>query len=105
MRLLLLYLVCFEQANVRVCMLSHFSSVRLLATLWAAAGQAPLSMDFQARVLEWVEVLKSRELTDGLMVSTWHLLCQGLGFVPGERNKILKPSYEAKKKKVKSLNN
>ena len=48
-------------------------------------------------------MLKSRELTDGLMVSTWHLLCQGLGFVPGERNKILKPSYEAKKKKVKSL--
>ena len=43
-------------------------------------------------------MLKSRELTDSLMVSTWHLLCQGLGFVPGERNKILKPSYEAKRK-------
>ena len=60
MRLLILYLVCFEQVNVRVCMLSRFSCVRLLATLWAAAGQAPLSMDFQARVLGWVAMPSSR---------------------------------------------
>ena len=29
-----------------VCMLSCFSSVRLFATLWTVAGQAPLSMGF-----------------------------------------------------------
>ena len=29
-----------------VCMLSHFSCVRLFATLWTVARQAPLSMGF-----------------------------------------------------------
>ena len=29
-----------------VCMLSHFSRVRLFVTLWAVALQAPLSMGF-----------------------------------------------------------
>ena len=29
-----------------VCMLSHFSCVRLFATLWTVACQAPLSMGF-----------------------------------------------------------
>ena len=32
------------------------SCVQLLATPWTAAYQAPLSMDFQARVLEWVAI-------------------------------------------------
>ena len=36
--------------KVKVKSLSH---VRLLATLWTTAYQAPPSMDFQARVLEW----------------------------------------------------
>ena len=54
------HLVCFEQVNVRVCMLSRFSCVRLFATLWAAAGQAPLSMDLQARVQGWVAMPSSR---------------------------------------------
>ena len=36
-------------------MLSHFSCVRLFATLWTVARQAPLSMEIlQARILEWV---------------------------------------------------
>lgn len=52
-------------------------------------------------MLLYLEVLKSQELPGSLMVRTWHLLCQGLCFVPGERNKILKPSGEAKKKKKK----
>ena len=30
--------------KVHVCMLSHFSQVQLLATLWTVAHQAPLSM-------------------------------------------------------------
>ena len=29
-----------------VCVLSHFSRVRLFATLWTIASQAPLSMGF-----------------------------------------------------------
>jgi len=28
------------------CMLSHFSNVRLFATLWSVASQTPLSMEF-----------------------------------------------------------
>ena len=31
---------------MRVCKLSHFSCVRLFATLWTVAHQAPLSMGF-----------------------------------------------------------
>ena len=34
-------------------LLSHFSHVRLLATPWTAAQQAPRPWDFQARALEW----------------------------------------------------
>ena len=37
------------------CVLSRFSCVRLCATLWTIASQAPLSMRIlQARILEWV---------------------------------------------------
>ena len=32
--------------DLGVCMLSHFSCVRLFATLWTVAHQAPLSMGF-----------------------------------------------------------
>ena len=32
--------------HTHVCMLSHFSHVRLLATLWTVAHQVPLSMGF-----------------------------------------------------------
>ena len=31
---------------VYVCVLSHFSCVRLFVTLWTAAHQAPLSVEF-----------------------------------------------------------
>ena len=41
-----------------LCTLSHFSHVRLFASLWTVACQAPLSMGIlQARILEWVAVL------------------------------------------------
>ena len=46
-----------------------FSCVRLLATLWTVACQAPLSMGIlQARILEWVARPSSREIfpTQGL---------------------------------------
>ena len=44
-------------------MLSHFSHVQLIATLWTVAHQAPLSMGIlQARILEWVAMPSSRGL-------------------------------------------
>ena len=44
-------------------MLSRFSHVRLYATLWTVAYQAPLSMGIlQARILEWVAVPSSGDL-------------------------------------------
>ena len=40
---------------VRACLLSNCSCVRLFATLWTVACQAPLSKRIlQARILEWV---------------------------------------------------
>ena len=33
-------------SNLHACLLSHFSSVRLIATPWTVACQAPLSMEF-----------------------------------------------------------
>ena len=41
---------------MHVCMLSYFHRVRLFATLWTAACQAPLSKVLQARILEWVAI-------------------------------------------------
>ena len=44
-----------------VCVLSHFSHERLLATPWTVAWQAPLFMGIlQARILEWVAIPFSR---------------------------------------------
>ena len=38
-----------------VCVLNHFSRVRLFELPWTVAHQAPLSMGFsKARILEWV---------------------------------------------------
>ena len=41
---------------MHVCVLSCFHHVRLFATLWTAAHQAPLSKVLQARILEWVAI-------------------------------------------------
>ena len=41
--------------------LSHFDCVRLFATLWTVAHQAPLSLGLlQARILEWVAMPSSK---------------------------------------------
>ena len=46
---------------VYVRVLSHFRNVRLFATPWTVAHQAPLSMGIlQARILEWVAMPSSR---------------------------------------------
>ena len=42
-----------------LCVLGHFSHVRLFATLCTVAHQAPLSMGF-SRILEWVAIPFSR---------------------------------------------
>ena len=52
---------------MKVNLLSH---VRLLATPWTAAYQAPPSMGFfQARVLEWVAIAFAKRLTDTITIS------------------------------------
>ena len=44
-------------------MLNRFSCVRLCATLWTVAHQAPLSMGIlQARILEWVAMTSPGDL-------------------------------------------
>ena len=47
-----------------VCVLSRFSRVRLCAALWTVAHQAPLSMDLQPRILEWVAISPPVDLPD-----------------------------------------
>ena len=55
--LLVIYFIYFFVLHV----LSHFSHVQLLPTLWTAACQAPPSMGFfQARILEKVAMSSSR---------------------------------------------
>ena len=52
----------WRQVNVNMKSLSR---VRLFATPWAVAYQAPLSMGFfQAIVLEWIAISFSRDLPD-----------------------------------------
>ena len=48
--------------SVHACMLSCFSHVRLFATLWMVACQAPLSMGF-SRILEWVAISSPGDLS------------------------------------------
>ena len=51
--------------RVYVCMLSCFSHVRLFATLWTVARQAPLSMVIlNTRILEWADISFSRDLSN-----------------------------------------
>ena len=46
-----------------MCMLSHFSHVRVFVTLWTVAHKAPLSMDIlQARILEGLPCPPPRDL-------------------------------------------
>ena len=39
----------FPSLNTQMCVLSHFSHVRLFATPWIVAHQAPLSMGFSRK--------------------------------------------------------
>ena len=42
------------------CMLSHFNCVGLFMTLWTVACQAPLSVGFSTRILQWIAMPSSR---------------------------------------------
>ena len=51
----------YSSKHLLLLLLSRFSRVRLLATPWTAAYQAPPSMGFfQARVLEWGAIAFSK---------------------------------------------
>ena len=57
---LILYLKNHKMNQLSVCVLC-FSCVRLFATPWTVAPQAPLSMGIlQARILDWVATPSSR---------------------------------------------
>ena len=60
-------------------MLSHFSRVQLLVTLWTVAPQAPLSMGIlQARILEWVVIPSFRGSSQpGDRISVSFVFCTG----------------------------
>ena len=47
------FLLIFENHNCSEVKVKSLSCVQLLATPWTAAYQGPLSMIFQARILEW----------------------------------------------------
>ena len=70
-----MYYNLFNQAvpNFRFSGAESFSFVQLFVTLWAVACQAPLSMGIlQARIVEWVAMLPSRDSSqprDGTQVS------------------------------------
>ena len=53
--------VGFLEEGKHTFVLSHFSCVRLIATLWTVAHQAPLSLRIlQACILEWVAMPSSK---------------------------------------------
>ena len=60
------FLLCSKVVRLYMCcVLSRFSPVRLFATPWTTARQAPLSMGFsKAGMLEWVAVSSSRGSSD-----------------------------------------
>ena len=54
-----------ELIHTLICMsswlLSHFSCVWIFKTLWTVAHQAPLSMGFPGKILDWISMPSSRE--------------------------------------------
>ena len=48
--------VYMHAQSLLLLLLSRFRSVRLCATPWTAAHQAPLSLGFSKQILEWVVI-------------------------------------------------
>ena len=68
-----------------------FSCVRLFATLWTVAHQAPLSMGFfQSRILEWVAIFLFHRifLTQGSNLCLLH--CQAGSFLLSHQGDLIK---------------
>ena len=81
-----------------VSVLSRFSCVRLCATLWTVASQAPLSMGiFQARILEWVAMPSSRGSSpiQGLNLSLLHWQGGSLQLVPPGKSGVKKKKKQS----------
>ena len=57
--------------NTRACQVH----ARFFATPWTTAHQAPLSMDFQTRILEWVAISFSRDLPNSGMEPASLIAC------------------------------
>ena len=53
--------VCMSTLETVLLLLSHVSRVRLCATPWTAAHQAPVPGILQARILEWAAISFSLE--------------------------------------------
>ena len=104
-KLMLLNLLYLKLA----CMPSHFSCVRLFATLWTTVHQAPLFMGIlQARILKWVAMLPSRgsSLTQGSNMCLLHLLHWQVGSLPlVPPGKPVSPACQLKILRLCSLNN
>ena len=63
---------------MHVCVLSRFSCVQLLKTLWTVAHQALLSVGIlQARILEWVAMPSPGDLPTTGIKPTSHVSCIG----------------------------
>ena len=72
-----------------MCMLSHFRCVRLFATLWTVACQAPLSMGFSRQEeLEWVGMPSSRGSSQLRKISYVSTLADGF-FTTGATWEVL----------------
>ena len=52
--------LCRVVARLHACECSVAQRVRRFVTLWIVACQAPLSMEFQEGILEWVAMPSSR---------------------------------------------
>ena len=91
------------------CMLSHFSCVRLFATLWTIVHQAPLFIGIlQARMLKWVAMVSSRgsSLTQGSNMCLLHLLHWQVGSLPlVPPGKPVSPACQLKILRLCNLNN
>ena len=67
---------------MHACMISRFSRVRLCATLWTAAHQAPLLTGSSARTLEWVAISFSNACMHDKSLQSCPTLCDPMDSRP-----------------------
>ena len=76
--------------GMSVCVLSCFSHIQLIATLWAFTCQAPLSSGvLQARILAWVAMHSSRESSQPKNPNrVSYVYCIGREFLYHQRHRL-----------------